>query len=224
MEVPCIDVFNCKNLFSREWVRSLAGALLLISLAFVCQHVATEYALSYAERPTSVYVGDIVLDNLPVIDLSFIIIELALFAIVIGTSFVIFYRPRYILFTIKAIALFIAIRALFMSLTHMGIYPGHIGPGSGYFDFIYSYFNMQTGFFFSGHTGMPFLMALIFWDKKQERALFLLLSIVFAVAVLFTRIHYSIDVLAAPFMAYGIFKIAKYLFLRDYKLIESGHV
>jgi hypothetical protein len=52
----------------------------------------------------------------------------------------------------------------------------------------------------------------------------LILSFVFAVAVLLAHIHYSIDVFAAPFMAYGIFKVSQYLFLRDYKLIESGHV
>ncbi|MFH1178373.1 MAG: phosphatase PAP2-related protein [bacterium] len=224
METYHTELFSHKHLFSSEWIRSLAEAVFLLTLSFVCQHIATVYALSYSSRPTSTYVGDLLLDNLPVVDLNFIIIEVALFAIVITVLFVVLFRPRYILFTLKALALFIAIRALFMSLTHMGIYPGHITPGSGFFDAIYSYFNMQTGFFFSGHTGMPFLMALIFWKKPLERNLFLLLSFVFAIAVLLAHIHYSIDVLAAPFMAYGIFKIARYLFLRDYKLIESEHV
>jgi hypothetical protein len=30
-------------------------------------------------------------------------------------------------------------------------------------------------------------------------------------------------VLAAPFMTYGIFEIARYLFPRDYELIRRGH-
>lgn len=198
--------------------------MLLLSLSFVAQHVATVYALSYSIRPTSTYVGDLLLDNLPILNLNFIIIEVALLAIVLGTLFVVLFRPRYILFSLKALALFIAVRALLMSLTHIGIYPGYIMPGAGIFDGIYSYFNMQTGFFFSGHTGMPILMALIFWKRPLERNVFLLLSFIFAISVLLAHIHYSIDVLAAPFMTYGIFKIAQYLFLRDYKLIESGHV
>jgi membrane-associated phospholipid phosphatase len=111
---------------------------------------------------------------------------------------------------------------LFVSLTHVGIYPGNIDPGLGFFDGLYSYLNFQTGFFFSGHTGLPFFMALIFWDKFSARVVFLILSFVFAVAVLLAHIHYSIDVFAAPFMAYGIFKIACYLFPRDYELIESA--
>lgn len=224
MEPSCPDPFTCKNLFKSEWLRSFLGALLLLGLSFVSQHFATVYALSYSTRPTSTYVGDLLLDNLPILNLNFIIIEVALFAIVFGTLFVVFFRPRYIIFSIKALAIFIAVRALFMSLTHVGIYPGYIMPGDGFFGDIYSYFNMQTGFFFSGHTGIPILMALIFWKRPLERTVGLILAFVFAVSVLIAHIHYSIDVLAAPFMAYGIFKIAHYLFFRDFKLIESGHV
>ena len=224
MEVPHPDLFTLKHLFSREWVRSLCEAFLLLILAFVAEHFAVLYAFEYIGRPTTTHVGDILLDNLPIVNLNFIIIEIALFAIALGTVFVVCYRSRHLLFTLKSLALFITIRAFCMSLTHVGIYPGTILPGSGVLDVLYSYFNFQTGLFFSGHTGMPFLMALIFWEKPFERSVFLLLSLTFAVAVLLAHVHYSIDVFAAPFMAYGIFKIAQYLFLRDYKLIEAGHV
>ncbi|MFA5942512.1 MAG: phosphatase PAP2-related protein [Candidatus Paceibacterota bacterium] len=222
MEQPAL--FTVKHLFGPEWLRSLVNAGILLGLAFIVEHFAVVYAFEYVARPTTTHVGDLFLDNLPIVDLNFIIIEIALLAIVVGTAFVVFFRPRYILFTLKSLALFIAIRALFMSLTHVGIHPGNIAPGSGVFDSVYSYFNFQTGLFFSGHTGMPFLMALIFWRTPRTRNIFLLLSFIFAIAVLLAHIHYSIDVLAAPFIAYGIFKIAHYLFLRDYKLIEAGHV
>ena len=47
------------------------------------------------------------------------------------------------------------------------------------------------------------------------------LSVVFGIAVLFAHVHYTIDVLAAPYMAYGIFKMSQYFFAEDYKMIES---
>lgn len=213
--------FTLRDIFSRERLPSLLGALALLVAAYVVEHFANLYAFDYSQRPTSNYVGDLVLDNIPVVDLSFIIIEVALIAIVLGTLFVVS-RPRYLLFTLKAIALFIIIRALFISLTHVGIHPENIAPGLGLFDSIYTYLNFQTGLFFSGHTGMPFLVALIFWNNKKVRYVLLSLSFIFAVAVLLAHIHYSIDVLAAPFMAYGIFKIAQYLFPRDFKLIEPA--
>ncbi len=111
------------------------------------------------------------------------------------------------------------VRAVFISLTHVGIHPEAIVPGLGFFDGIYTYLNFQTGLFFSGHTGLPFLVALIFWDMPRVRYILLTLSFTFAAAVLLAHIHYSIDVFAAPFMAYGIFKIAQYLFHHDYELI-----
>ena len=215
------DSFTLKDLFRGERLSSLVVALFLLGVAYVVEHFANVYAFAYAERPTSNYVGDLILDNIPAVDLNFIIIEVALIAIILGTLFV-FSKPRYILFTLKAIALFIIVRALFISLTHVGIHPENIAPGLGFFDAIYLYLNFQTGLFFSGHTGLPFLMALIFWNRFSTRIVFLLLSFIFGVAVLLAHVHYSIDVLAAPFMAYGIFKIAHYLFPRDYELIGSA--
>ncbi len=212
------DTFTIKSLFSSERLPSFVGALALLSVSYVVEHFANIYAFDYSLRPTSNYVGDLVLDNIPAVDLNFVVINVAIVSIVLGTLFV-FSKPRYVLFTLKALALFIIIRAIFISLTHVGIHPDNIAPGLGFFDNIYTYLNFQTGLFFSGHTGLPFLIALIFWDNRRVRNILLILSLVFAVAVLMAHIHYSIDVLAAPFMAYGIFRIAQLLFPRDYELV-----
>ena len=218
------DSFTVRTLFECEHFYSLVTALVLLGFSFIFEHFASVYALSYSLRPTSTYVGDLLLDNLPLVNLNFIIVECALLSIVAGILFVIFVRPRYILFTLKALALFIATRAFFVSLTHIGIYPTHISPGVGFFDGLYVYLNFQTGFFFSGHTGLPILMALIFWKRLLERVVFIFLSFIFAVAVLLSHIHYSIDVFAAPFMAYGIFKMSQDFFAHDYRLIKGDHV
>ncbi len=215
------DSFSLKDLFGPERIYSLVAAFSLLGVAFVLDHFADAYELVIAARPTTVYVGDLLLDNLPIINLNTIVIEGALLSIVLGTIFVLF-NPRYVLFSLKSLALMIAFRALFVSLTHIGIYPGSINPGVGFLDGIYSYFNLQTGFFFSGHTALPFLMALIFWKKPYARVVLFSMSFVFGVAVLLAHIHYSIDVFAAPFMAYGIFGIARRLFPKDYTLIESA--
>ncbi len=67
-------------------------------------------------------------------------------------------------------------------------------------------------------------MALIFWNDKFWRRIFLVLSFVFAASVLLSHVHYSIDVFAAPFITYGIFKIAAKFFPRDYSLLEGDPV
>lgn len=217
------SVFTHKDLRVREHLYSLAEGTALLVLGFIADHFASLYALSYSTRATSVYVGDMLLDNLPVVNLNLVVIEGALWAVALS-SILVALHPRRILFTLKALGLFIIIRAFFISLTHIGIYPGQINPGVGYFDAVYSYFNLQTGFFFSGHTALPFLMALVFWDERAWRYTYLTLSAVFAASVLLAHIHYSIDVFAAPFMAYGIFEITRKLFPQDYALLRATEV
>jgi len=213
------EVFTLRTLFTRPYLPSLLSSFALLAIAYVVEHHANLYAFDYALRPTSNYVGDLILDNIPALDLNFFIVEGAFISIVLGLLYVLS-KPRSVLFSLKAVALFIIVRAFFISLTHVGIHPESINPGLGLFDSIYLYLNFQSGLFFSGHTALPFLIALIFWGNKRARHILIALTIAFGAAVLLAHIHYSIDVLAAPFMVYGIYKIAAYLFPRDYALIE----
>ena len=212
--------FTYRDLRTRERLYSLAEGLALLALGFIAEHFAGLYALSYSARSTFVYVGDMLLDNLPVVNINLVVVEGALLSILLSFILVMFH-PRKILFMLKVLGLFIIIRAFFISLTHIGIYPGQINPGAGYLDALYSYFNMQTGFFFSGHTALPFLIALIFWEYRGWRQAYLILSAVFGISVLLAHVHYSIDVFAAPFMAYGIFEITRKLFPQDYALLRA---
>ena len=89
-------------------------------------------------------------------------------------------------------------------------------------NFISSYRLAQAIFsgndlFFSGHVGLTFLVALLFWDTPVLRYIYLSMSIVFAVVVLLGHLHYSIDVFAAYFITYTIFVIARNIFKSDYE-------
>lgn len=209
--------FNYNGFWTREHVRSLINGSILFVLAVIFQY----YASAYVNRVPSNSVADLFLSILPVVNLNFLIVEGALAAIAISLI-VIIAKPKYLLFTLKAAAIFIATRAVFISVTHIGIYPGQIGPDpTGFFDHIYTGLGLEAGFFFSGHTGLPFLMALIMWDEKFWRYAYLVLSVVFGIAVLFAHVHYTMDVLAAPYMSYGIFKMSQYFFAEDYKLTTA---
>ncbi|HEY5221350.1 MAG TPA: phosphatase PAP2-related protein [Candidatus Paceibacterota bacterium] len=209
--------FNYNGFWTRKHVRSLVNAVILLILAVVFQY----YASAYVNRVPSNSVADLFLSILPVVNLNFLIIEGALCAI--GISIIlILAKPQYLLFTLKAAAIFIATRAVFIAVTHIGIYPGGVNPDpTGIFDRTYTGLGLEAGFFFSGHTGLPFLVALIMWKEKFWRYAYLVLSVVFGIAVLFAHVHYTIDVLAAPYMAYGIFKMSQYFFADDWKMTES---
>ena len=199
--------------------RSLYFGILLLVLALVIQSGAGRYSARSALK--SNFVGDIFLDNLPTLDLDFIIVEGAIL-LWIFTGVLLVSRPQYLIFGLKAVALFIITRSFFINLTHIGIYPQQAifdSTDIGYA--LYKLFTFQGNFFFSGHTGLPFLVALVFWPERVWRHFFLLVSFIFGVSVLLAHVHYSIDVFAAPFLAYGIFRIAQKFFPKDYALVSS---
>lgn len=199
--------------------RSLYLGLLLVALALIVQIGAGHY--SSRRAVTASPVGDLFLDNLPVIGLDFMIVGGAIIFWLVAILLLAL-RPSYLLFGVKAIALYIIFRAFFISLTHIGLYPDAASPTSS--DFGYRFYQLTTyqgNLFFSGHTGFPFLMALLFWNSNILRRIFLFATIVFGATVLFAHVHYSIDVFAAPFIVYGIFRIAAKLFPRDHALIAD---
>jgi len=198
---------------------SLYLGFLLLMLALVVQINAGQYSSRRALDANPV--GDLFLDNLPVLNLDYIIVQGALIMYIIG-GYLFITRPRELLLGAKAFALFVIIRAFFMNLTYMGIYPRNLfdvsGPGAGFFSAI----TFDGNFFFSGHTGLPFLMALIFWREKHWRYFFVFVSVFFGMAALLAHVHYSIDVFAAPFITYTIFQIVAHLFPRDYALLAGS--
>ena len=199
--------------------QSLYVGMLLLIVSVIVQIVLGRFSSRVAVAAPGVQ--DIFLDNLPLIDLDAVIVGGAI-ALWVAAWALLIVKPRYLLFSMKAIALYIISRAFFFSLTHVGPYPLRYSPSAhndGYG--LYHLVTFQGNFFYSGHTAFPFLLALIFWDNKYLRYLFLFLTVFFGASVLLAHVHYSIDVFAAPFIVYGMFVITTKLFPRDYALFAS---
>jgi membrane-associated phospholipid phosphatase len=64
-------------------------------------------------------------------------------------------------------------------------------------------------------------MALIFWEDRRLRRIFLTLAVLFGLGVLFAHVHYSIDVFASPLIVYSIFAAARRLFPGDFHIISG---
>ena len=197
------------------WVQQSAYANIALSLLLLFVSLLLNYGANvYIESRVNNAVADIILDNLPVIDVSaiFILGYVFLLALVL---IVLLYEPQQVPFLLKSIALFIIIRAVFITLTHLGKPVGGLFLDQGT---ILGKLTTGDDLFFSGHTGMPFLFALLYWDHKRLRLMFIALSLIFGFSVLLGHLHYSIDVFAAFFITYGIFIMATKFFKKDYKL------
>lgn len=123
------------------------------------------------------------------------------------------YRNR-LPFAAKAVALLYIIRSFFISITPLGVPADRIVPIKQ--NILQEMAYSGNDFFFSGHVALPLLLALIFWDISWIRWSFLVIALVFAVGVLFARTHYSIDVFAAPFIVYGVYRISRHYFQKEF--------
>ena len=204
---------NSKDFWTRENLPAILTSLGYLLVALVIQKTAD----TYVSGVTGVAVGDVLLNRLPTVDVDFFIIQGALAATFLAI-FLFLYRPKYFCFGVKAFSLFLVTRSFFISLTHLGYTPDALALdsqsfGFGLFNLLY---NNTNDFFFSGHTGMPLLMAMVFWREKIWRYVFIGISLILGTSVLLAHVHYSIDVFAAPYITYGIYSLAKYFFPKDY--------
>lgn len=199
---------------NKEFIISVLVGIFLLILSVVVNFYAGLYAVERASNP----VTDIILSNTKTMDVDSIFIY-GSFLFWIFVTVLCLLKPNRILFVLKSIALFVFIRSVFISLTHIGPFPDqvYINPES-----LINMFNSGADLFFSAHTGLPFLMAFTFWNQKSLRIFFLISSVVFGAVVLLGHLHYSIDVLSAFFITYTIFHLSELAFKKDREVFLNG--
>lgn len=210
-----------RDFWTKDRRRSFYLGIFLLCISLILHIQAGHYSARSAELSNSV--GDVILDNIPPLDIDFLIVQGALFFWIIVIALLIA-RPQYLLFGLKAIALFVIFRSFFVSLTHIGVYPEQIPLDAGIGVKLYNLLTFQGNYFFSGHTGLPFLLSLVFWKDNFWRRFFLASTVIFGISVLLAHVHYSIDVFSAPFITYSIFVLCRKLFPRDFALLEAGQL
>lgn len=200
--------------------RDVAVSVFLLISSIILTFAARAYANDY----TGYIVPDILLDNLPVVNVSILFFQGALLFVFFVVCFVL-YQPRFIPFTLAASALFFFVRAFFMVMTHLS------PPSTEYYSYVTHehhirevLFTVSSGsdLFFSGHAGFPFLLALIFWKWKNARYIFLASSLLGGAIVILGHLHYTIDVFSAFFISFGVYALAKHFFKKEYQLLASA--
>ncbi|MFH0955906.1 MAG: phosphatase PAP2-related protein [Candidatus Falkowbacteria bacterium] len=208
-------IFNKHKFYwsQKQFAFSVLLGFFLLTTSLTINYYANLYAIKKAGNS----VGDILLNVLPVVNTNIIFFEGAI--VFLFLLFVLMvYEPKAIPFVIKSVALFVVIRSFFVVLTHFGPDPTR-APFDD--DAFLAIFTSSFDLFFSGHTGLPYLFALIFWQQRNLRWFFLGSSIIAGASVLLAHYHYTIDVASAFFITFGIYHIARKLFKKDYNLFLS---
>jgi len=190
------------------------GLLFLIAgaaLNFASQTYLHNYM---SEGKTLPMLSDLILDNLPVIDLS-LVYDLFCLGFLLVVAVYIVHKKDYnrLPYMLLLCGIFYIVRGIFIVLTPFGNPPEFLGSDP----FFNGFSKFELGVYPSGHVGNSFLLFLLVNDKTYKYILsFCLLVIIFALFL--SHGHYSIDILSGFFFAYAIKAFAdKYLKMFELK-------
>ncbi|WP_374950313.1 phosphatase PAP2-related protein [Mucilaginibacter sp.] len=146
-------------------------------------------------------------------------VSIAIFACIWGMAGLVFYRALYkpeIYIHYVWTLIFISIaRIITISIVSLNPPIGLVelvDPITGVF---YGNTVVTKDLFFSGHTATMVLICLCL-EKKSDKIIGAIATLAVMVLLLIQHIHYTIDVLAAPFIVYIIFRLTKYFLKRDH--------
>jgi putative flippase GtrA len=187
--------------------RMILGTVLGLIVVYILPHF-----FSYIEKRNGTLLNDWLLDRIPPHNVSVLI-----FAIIWGMVILILiraiYNPSIYItycwgFVLVCIARFITIILVPLD-PPTGLIP-LTDPLTGVF---YGNALIIKDLFFSGHTATLTLVFLCL-RKRNDKIIAFCAVVAVAVLLLVQHIHYTIDILAAPFITYACYRLARYLLYR----------
>ncbi|MFN0159202.1 MAG: phosphatase PAP2-related protein [Bacteroidota bacterium] len=215
---------NGRGSFKAAWAELLANRrlrieFLLTVLCFVITVKELSTFLEYVEARPGVHVPDPVLELFPAVDVTWYTFVLIYSGLMIALVY--FSRqPRRLVTgmqTYVILALFRMGAMFFLALEPPTTMIALKDPFVEYF--VGTDAVLTKDLFFSGHTSTMFLLALFSTDRRL-RIFLLIATVLVAACVLIQHVHYTVDVLAAPFFAYGAYRVA---ILTRSMFITSSH-
>ena len=149
--------------------------------------------------------SDLILDNIPVIDVSLIYDIVSLIPIILALIYI-GHRKDYnrLPFFFLMVGFFYIVRGIFIVLTPFGNPPMFNGSDPLFHGFA----NYELGVYPSGHAGNVFLILLLVKDRVYKWIIGICLIIVI-IALFLAHGHYSIDILSGIFFSYAIHSFGK---------------
>ncbi len=179
--------------FRRELVLTMAGLPLVLA-------VMARF-LNWVERRPGVVLPDAVLAVIPPRDVTWVTFALVYAGILTAVAVLLPY-PRRLLLGLQAYTVMVLLRMAVMSVTPLDPPPGMVPLQDPFVQILGTGHVLTRDLFFSGHTSTLFLLALMA-PGRVARAFFLACTAAVAACVLWQHVHYTVDVLVAPFFAFA---------------------
>lgn len=192
--------------FISSLIRVLKNKYLYIALATLIAglsiNIISQIYLYNNYNKGAIYpeMSDLILDKVPVIDVS-IIYDLLVIIIFFAVVMYVIQRKEYgrIPYFLLLSGIFYIIRGIFVVLTPLGNPPGFNGSDPLFNGFC----AYEFGVYPSGHVGNTFLLLLLVNDKIYRYVMWLCMAGII-IALILSHCHYSIDIFSGFIFAYAI--------------------
>jgi len=168
------------------------------------------YFFAFVEAREGKRVGDVILNLVQPFDVSVFTFLLIYTAAIICIGSLLS-KPELFLKAVQAYFLILIFRLISLSIFPLETPEGIIPLKDPFIEhFFYGQVRITKDLFFSGHVATVCLLYLVNPIKKLKW-FYLVVAILVSLLIMIQRVHYSFDVLAAPFFAWIAYKLSRKL-------------
>ncbi|MDB5011754.1 MAG: hypothetical protein JWQ06_2543 [Mucilaginibacter sp.] len=182
----------------------IGGVILVVSILFILPGFFNKI-----EKRKGIVLNDWLLADIPGHNFSVVI-----FSIIWIMGGLLLYRAiqKPSIFIIYMWTLILILIARFISISLVPLEPpiGLIQLTDPVNEIFYGHSTITKDLFFSGHTATLTLVFLCL-EKKSDKLVAFIATITLMALLLIQHIHYTIDVIAAPFITYALFRLTRFL-------------
>jgi len=198
---------NWKEFLTDRKIEFIITVLFLAVILFIFPNF-----LAFVEDRQGVVLADPILELFNPSDLTWLTFGLIYISLIVAI-FSFRAKPEILLLSLQSYSLLVIFRVMVMYSAPLDAPERMIPLNDPFVQFFGSGQAFTKDLFFSGHTATLFLLFLVS-DKKYLKIIFLTSTVLVGIAVLLQHVHYTIDVLAAPFFSYSSYKIVKIINVR----------
>lgn len=172
--------------------------------------------LNFVQTRNGITLSDPLLHFYKAVNLTWLTFSLIYFSIIL-VLFSLANSPGKLVFTVQCYSLLLLIRMVMMSLMPLNPPAGMISLNDPFVQFFGTGQILTKDLFFSGHVATLFLFYLV-TEKKIFKTFFLIATILVGITVLLQHVHYTIDVVSAPFFSYLSYRLVYLMQTRKLKI------
>jgi hypothetical protein len=199
--------YSCWNQFWKN--KTLRNEFLFtFILLLVLLYLFSNY-LNYIESRQGIVLNDPVIKSFKPIDVTwftFLLIYIGVVAAIISLS----QFPERLTFAIQVYIVMVLFRIIAMYIVPLEPPASMIQLKDPVVEHIGTGIQINKDLFFSGHTATMFLLYLVSANKLLKN-IYLVLTFLIAICVLIQHVHYTIDILSAPFFTFGSYSLVIFI-------------